>query len=43
MSTVKSDFASAFFLRAPRWAAPEQARSLPSGEWTVYSPAAGLS
>lgn len=37
------NFASAFFLRAPRRAAPEQARSLPSGEWTTYSPHGGQS
>ena len=30
-------------LRAPRWAAPEQARSLPSGEWTTYSSDEGQS
>ena len=35
--------ASAFFLRAPRWAAPEQGRSLPAGEWPTYSSDEGQS
>jgi len=41
---MKSDPASAILeLRAPRWAAPEQARSLPSKECTTYSSDEGQS